>query len=127
MEKLVAAYNPAAAAGVMCRTTLSVGWDGRLYDCDFNQMLDLGLAPGLPRHIRDFDLDAAGRPPDRDRPALLRLHGGQRLGLPGGHRRRLTGGVPAEKGKLGRCPVSRCCFIKLRNRRHGAAHGRPCS
>ena len=55
MGRLVAAYNPKAAAGVMCRTTLSVGWDGRLYDCDFNQMLDLGLAPGLPRHIRDFD------------------------------------------------------------------------
>jgi radical SAM/Cys-rich protein len=55
MAKLVAAYNPAAAAGVMCRTTLSVGWDGRLYDCDFNQMLDLDLAPGLPRHIRDFE------------------------------------------------------------------------
>jgi radical SAM/Cys-rich protein len=60
LAKLVAAYNPAAAAGVMCRTTLSVGWDGRLYDCDFNQMLDLGLAPGLPRHIRDFDPDALG-------------------------------------------------------------------
>jgi radical SAM/Cys-rich protein len=55
MEKLVAAYNPAAAAGVMCRTTLSVGWDGRLYDCDFNQMLDLGLMPEMPRHIRDFN------------------------------------------------------------------------
>ena len=55
MEKLVAAYNPEAAAGVMCRTTLSVGWDGRLYDCDFNQMVDLGPAPGLPRHIGDFD------------------------------------------------------------------------
>ncbi len=62
MEKLVTAYNPAAAAGVMCRTTLSVGWDGRLYDCDFNQMLDLPLLPGLPRHVRDFDPDAlAGR------------------------------------------------------------------
>ncbi len=62
LAKLVAAYNPAAAAGVMCRTTLSVGWDGRLYDCDFNQMLDLGLAPGLPRHVRDFDAAAlAGR------------------------------------------------------------------
>jgi radical SAM/Cys-rich protein len=57
MEKLVAAFNPAAAAGVMCRTTLSVGWDGRLYDCDFNQMLDLGLATGLPDHIRDFDAE----------------------------------------------------------------------
>ncbi len=62
LEKLIAAYNPAAAAGVMCRTTLSVGWDGRLYDCDFNQMLDLGLSAGLPRHIRDFDAEAlAGR------------------------------------------------------------------
>jgi len=62
MEKLVGAYNPAAVAGVMCRTTVSVGWDGRLYDCDFNQMLCLGLRAGLPRHIRDFDLDKlAGR------------------------------------------------------------------
>jgi radical SAM/Cys-rich protein len=60
MAKLAAAYNPAAAAGVMCRTTLSVGWDGRLYDCDFNQMLELELAPGLPRHIRDFDPAALG-------------------------------------------------------------------
>jgi radical SAM/Cys-rich protein len=58
LGKLVAAYNPAAASGVMCRTTLSVGWDGRLYDCDFNQMLDLGLAAGLPQHIRDFDAAA---------------------------------------------------------------------
>jgi hypothetical protein len=32
-----------------------VGWDGRLYDCDFNQMLELGLQPGLPQHIREFD------------------------------------------------------------------------
>jgi radical SAM/Cys-rich protein len=60
MAKLAAAYNPAAAAGVMCRTTLSVGWDGRLYDCDFNQMLELELAGGLPRHIRDFDPAALG-------------------------------------------------------------------
>lgn len=55
LERLVAAYNPAAAAGVMCRTTLSVGWDGRLYDCDFNQMLELQLNGGLPTHIQDFD------------------------------------------------------------------------
>jgi radical SAM/Cys-rich protein len=55
MEKLIAAFNPTAAAGVMCRTTLSVGWDGRLFDCDFNQMLDLPTGAGLPRHIRDFD------------------------------------------------------------------------
>ncbi len=55
MERLANAFNPGAAAGVMCRYTLSVGWDGALYDCDFNQMLDLPLAPDLPQHIRDFD------------------------------------------------------------------------
>jgi radical SAM/Cys-rich protein len=57
MEKLVNAFNPAAAAQVMCRNTISIGWDGSLYDCDFNQMLDLKVAPGAPRHIRDFNLD----------------------------------------------------------------------
>ncbi len=55
MERLANAFNPAAAAGVMCRYTLSVGWDGTLYDCDFNQMLDLPVNHGAPRHIRDFD------------------------------------------------------------------------
>jgi radical SAM/Cys-rich protein len=55
MQKLIDAYNPAAAAGVMCRTMLSVGYDGRLYDCDFNQMLDMGLENGLPQTIADFD------------------------------------------------------------------------
>jgi radical SAM/Cys-rich protein len=55
MHKLIDAFNPAAVAGLMCRTTLSVGWDGSLYDCDFNQMLELRLVPGLPKHIREFD------------------------------------------------------------------------
>jgi radical SAM/Cys-rich protein len=58
LARLVQAFNPAAAAGVMCRSTLSVGWDGSLYDCDFNQMLDLPLAADLPRNIRDFDVAA---------------------------------------------------------------------
>ncbi|OUJ74446.1 arsenosugar biosynthesis radical SAM (seleno)protein ArsS [Hymenobacter crusticola] len=58
MEKLIAAYNPVAAANVMCRTTLSIGWDGQLYDCDFNQMLDLLVEARAPQHIRDFDLGA---------------------------------------------------------------------
>jgi radical SAM/Cys-rich protein len=57
LRTLIDAYNPAAAVGVMCRTMLSVGWDGRLFDCDFNQMLDLELADGLPRNICDFDLE----------------------------------------------------------------------
>ncbi len=55
MTRLVNAFNPAAAAGVMCRYTLSVGWDGRLYDCDFNQMLELPVDYGVPSHIRDFN------------------------------------------------------------------------
>jgi radical SAM/Cys-rich protein len=55
LTRLVLGFNPAAAAGVMCRTILSVGWDGALYDCDFNQMLELPVGEGLPRHIRDFD------------------------------------------------------------------------
>jgi radical SAM/Cys-rich protein len=53
LTRLVNAYNPAAAAGVMCRTTLSVGYDGTLYDCDFNQMLDLPVEDGVPRTIFD--------------------------------------------------------------------------
>ena len=54
MERLVNAFNPAAAAEVMCRNTLSIGWDGQLYDCDFNQMLDETVGFGAPTHIRDF-------------------------------------------------------------------------
>ena len=53
MDKLVNAFNPAAIEGLMCRSTLSVGWDGRLYDCDFNQMMDLGTAPGAPATVFD--------------------------------------------------------------------------
>jgi radical SAM/Cys-rich protein len=58
MQNLVNAYNPRAAASVMCRNTLSVGWDGTLYDCDFNQMLDLPVAAESPQTIFDFDLQA---------------------------------------------------------------------
>jgi radical SAM/Cys-rich protein len=46
MELLLRAYNPAAVDGLMCRNTLSVGWDGRLFDCDFNQMLDIECRMG---------------------------------------------------------------------------------
>ena len=45
-EKLVAAFNPCAAQAVMCRNMVSVGWDGKLYDCDFNQMLGLQIVVG---------------------------------------------------------------------------------
>ncbi len=55
MERLANAFNPTAAASVMCHHTISVSWDGRLYDCDFNQMLDLPISQSRPAHIRDFD------------------------------------------------------------------------
>ena len=57
MNLLVNAYNPAAVANVMCRNTISISWDGYLYDCDFNQMLDLHVATN-GKHIRDFDFEA---------------------------------------------------------------------
>lgn len=57
MAQLVAAFNPDTLGGLMCRNTLSVGWDGHLYDCDFNQMLDLRIG-----HLDHIDLAAlAGR------------------------------------------------------------------
>ncbi len=55
MEKLVNAYNPSAVANVMCKNTLSIGWDGYIYDCDFNQMLDLKIAVNKSNHIDHFD------------------------------------------------------------------------
>ena len=58
MQTLVEAFNPHAARGVMCRNMVSVDWRGRLYDCDFNQMLDLEVGFGAPRTLADFDAEA---------------------------------------------------------------------
>ena len=57
MEKLIAAFNPVAAANVMCRNTLSIGWDGFIYDCDFNQMLELKVDCSS-KHIAQFNSTA---------------------------------------------------------------------
>jgi radical SAM/Cys-rich protein len=57
VEKLVTAFNPAAVGGVMCRNLISVDWTGALYDCDFNQMLELPVEERAPRHISEFDLE----------------------------------------------------------------------
>lgn len=54
-DKLLEAFNPLAIDGLMCRNTVSVGWDGYLYDCDFNQMLDLKIGDKAPLHISEFD------------------------------------------------------------------------
>ncbi len=56
MQTLLDAFNPGAVEGVMCRNTISVSWDGYLYDCDFNQMLDLKVA-GPSQHLDNFDLE----------------------------------------------------------------------
>lgn len=58
MQTLLDAFNPGAVAGVMCRNTISVSWDGYLYDCDFNQMLDLKVATAGRQHLSDFDFEA---------------------------------------------------------------------
>lgn len=56
MHKLVESYNPVAAENVMCRNTISVSWDGFIYDCDFNQMLDLKVA-AKSQHVAEFSLE----------------------------------------------------------------------
>jgi radical SAM/Cys-rich protein len=54
MYSLVEAYNPKAVQNVMCKNTISVSWDGYLYDCDFNQMLGLKVAAS-EKHISQFN------------------------------------------------------------------------
>ena len=54
MHSLVEAYNPTAVSSVMCTNTISISWDGWLYDCDFNQMLELKVASKI-KHISDYN------------------------------------------------------------------------
>jgi len=56
--KLDLAFNPRTLTSVMCRSLVSVNYDGRLHDCDFNQMLDVELSEGCPRTIFDFNREA---------------------------------------------------------------------
>jgi radical SAM/Cys-rich protein len=57
MTTLIEAFNPATIEGLMCRSTISVSWDGYLYDCDFNQMLDLKV-DSPSDHVDRFDISA---------------------------------------------------------------------
>ena len=67
MRGLVMAFNPATLGGVMCKRMLSVGWDGSLYDCDFNQMLGLAdgqaTCPGTFQTLTSRNWPAAGSRP----------------------------------------------------------------
>ena len=69
MQLLVDAFNPASVAGLMCRNTLSVGWRGEVYDCDFNQQLGMQWKSGKPLYLWDVDLDRV-----KDRPIALGDH-----------------------------------------------------
>lgn len=60
-ERLEKAFNPSTLDGLMCRFLISVGWDGALYDCDFNQMLGHHIEAPYPSHIRDFDRELLGK------------------------------------------------------------------
>ena len=57
LKLLKEAFNPQTVEGLMCRHQVSIGWDGTLYDCDFNLALGLAVDHGAPDHIRDFDLN----------------------------------------------------------------------
>jgi radical SAM/Cys-rich protein len=54
MALLVNSFNPSTLEALMCRTTLSVGWSGEVYDCDFNQMLNMQLCNGKPLYLWDI-------------------------------------------------------------------------
>ncbi|NKB81591.1 MAG: radical SAM/Cys-rich domain protein [Nitrospirales bacterium] len=54
LNLLVTSFNPASVNGLMCRKLVNVGWDGKLYDCDFNQMLNMPLRGGEAPSIKDF-------------------------------------------------------------------------
>ncbi|MDE0771377.1 MAG: arsenosugar biosynthesis radical SAM protein ArsS [Salibacteraceae bacterium] len=58
MEKLVGAFNPLAVDGLMCKNTVSIDWKGYMYDCDFNQMLEMKTAGEGSQHISEFNLEA---------------------------------------------------------------------
>jgi len=61
MNKLITSFNPEAAKNVMCRNTISVGWDGKLFDCDFNQMLALPTFGATPKNITNFNYDTLAK------------------------------------------------------------------
>ena len=68
MDALIEAYNPSAVENVMCTNTISISWDGWLYDCDFNQMLNLKVANKI-KHIADYNEELL-----QDREIIINQH-----------------------------------------------------
>ena len=58
MQLLIEAFNPATIDGLMCRNTISVGWRGEVYDCDFNQQLGMQWNNGKPMFLWDLEPDS---------------------------------------------------------------------
>ena len=59
MDRLQQAYNPATVPALMCRTLISVSWDGRIFDCDFNQMLEIETGEdAVPLTVHGLDTKA---------------------------------------------------------------------
>jgi radical SAM/Cys-rich protein len=69
MQLLIDAFNPASVAGLMCHNTLSVGWRGEVYDCDFNQQLCMQWKSEKPLYLWDVDPDRV-----KDRPIAIADH-----------------------------------------------------
>jgi hypothetical protein len=68
LQKLVASFNPCAIEGLMCRSQVSVSWDGCLYDCDFN------LAQGLYLSGRKIHVSGMAGPPEPGTPIMTADH-----------------------------------------------------
>lgn len=83
-------FNPQTLEGLMCRHQIEVGWDGRVYDCDFNLALGIPIDYGAPPHIRDFD---ASR--DSSRRVVT---GGHCFGCTAGHGSSCGGALVGEGG-----------------------------
>ena len=72
-------FNSATLDGLMCRHQINIGWDGSMYDCDFNLALKLPVEKGLPQHIKDFDPDLFARRRIVTGELLFRLYSGERV------------------------------------------------
>ena len=74
LRDLVNAFNPGAVAGLMCRDTLSIDWNGRVYDCDFNQMLNIPAKRPDGTHISIFELISKDSNASLSRPVMVGPH-----------------------------------------------------
>jgi radical SAM/Cys-rich protein len=63
MELLIDSFNPSTVEGLMCRSTINIGWEGEVFDCDFNQMLKMQLTTDKPLYLWDVTPDSLAEVP----------------------------------------------------------------